>query len=97
MPRESQPSQPESNPPETDKGKRTSHDEAGTSDGFSLVRARNRNRGQKRSFKERQEDNTFNRFEVLDELSQQEVNPGLVNLDQGMMGLTQEILFLIPL
>ena len=55
-----------------------------------MVRARNRNRGQKRSFKERQEDNTFNRFEILDDLSQQEVNPSLVNLDQGMVGLTQE-------
>ena len=58
-----------SNPPETDKGKGVSPSEASASDGFLLVRAQNQNRGQKRSFKERQDD-TFNRFEVLDDLSQ---------------------------
>ena len=78
-----------SKPPETNKGKNISPDETGVSDGFVPVRARNRNRGQKRSFKERQDD-TFNRFEVLDELNQQEVNPGLINLDHGLMDLAQE-------
>lgn len=38
-------------------------------DGFSPVRDCNRNRGQKRTFKERQDEDTFNRFEVLDDLS----------------------------
>lgn len=57
-----------SNPPEIDKGKSISPNEVGASDGFVLVRAQNRNRGQKRPFKERRDD-TFNRFEVLDELS----------------------------
>ena len=55
--------------PEIDKGKNISPDETGASNGYVLVRAQNQNRGQKRSFKERQDD-TFNRFEVLDELSQ---------------------------
>ena len=86
---ESLPSQPMSKPPEIDKEKNITPDEIGASDGFVPVRARNRNRGQKRSFKERQDD-TFNRFEVLDELNQQEVNPGLINLDHGLMDLLQE-------
>ena len=58
-----------SKPLEADKGKSAGPDEVGASEGFVPVRARNRNRDLKRSFKERQED-TFNRFEVLDELSQ---------------------------
>ncbi|XP_059068347.1 uncharacterized protein LOC131858890 [Cryptomeria japonica] len=88
QPRESHSSQPEVKPPKVDKGKRNASVEARASDGFVLVRARNRNRGLKRSFKERQED-TFNKFEVLDELSQQEVNLGLINLDQGLVDLAQ--------
>ena len=75
--------------PEIDKGKNISLEETGASDGFVPVRARNRNRGQKRFFKERQDD-TFNRFEVLDELNQQEVNPGLINLEHGLMDLVHE-------
>ena len=69
MPRESQPSHLVSNPLETDKGKPISHDEVGNFNGFSPVRAHNRNNHPKRSFKERQEDNTFNRFEIFYELS----------------------------
>ena len=78
-----------SKPLETDKGKSVGPDEVGASDGFVLVKDWNRNRGLKRSFKERQDD-TFNKFEVLDELSQQEVNPGLINLDHGRADLAQD-------
>ena len=88
-PQESLQSQLVSKPPKIDKGKNISFDEIGASDGFAPVRARNQNRGQKRSFKERKDD-TFNRFEVLDELCQQEVNLSLINLDNGFTDLVQE-------
>lgn len=39
--------------------------------------------------KERQDEDTLNRFEVLEDLSQHEVNPGLVDLDQGVLGSNQ--------
>ena len=88
--REAQPSQPVSNLPAADKGKGISSDEAGASDGFVQVKSRNQNRGRKRPFNVKHDDGTFNRFEVLDELSQQEVNPGLINLDQRLADIIQE-------
>lgn len=42
--------------------------EAGGTDGFVLVKTKNRNRGQKRPLQERQEEDTFNIFEALDDL-----------------------------
>lgn len=38
-------------------------------DGFVLVKTKNRNRGQKRSLQESQEEDIFNKFEALDDLS----------------------------
>ena len=76
-----------SNLPATNKGKGISSEEAGAFDGFVQVKSRNQNRGRKRSFNVKHDDGTFNKFEVLDELSQQEVNPGLINLDQGLADL----------
>ena len=88
--REAQPSQPVSNLPVADKGKGISLEEGGASDGFVQIKSRNQNSGRKRPFNDKHDDGTFNRFEVLDELSQQEVNPGLINLDQGLADLAQE-------
>ena len=68
--REAQPSQPVSNLPVADKGKGISSDEVGASDGFVQVKSHNQNRGRKRPFNVKHDDGTFNRFEVLDELSQ---------------------------
>ena len=79
-----------SNPPVIDKGKSITPEEVRTSDGFVPVKSGNQNRGQKRPFIEKQDDGTFNRFGVLDELSKQEVNPGLINLDHGLVDLAQE-------
>ena len=76
-----QPSQPSRNPPRTDNGKEPIPGDGNGDDGYVPVKARNRNRGQKRTLRERQDDETFNRFEVLDDLSQEEVNLGLLNLD----------------
>ncbi|XP_059076672.1 uncharacterized protein LOC131875950 [Cryptomeria japonica] len=75
------------NSPGVDKGKGSIPGDEMAEDGFIPVKARNRNRGQKRTLGERQDDVSFNRFEVLDDLNQQEVNPGLMDLDQGALGL----------
>ncbi|XP_059066210.1 uncharacterized protein LOC131857552 [Cryptomeria japonica] len=85
-----QPSQPSREPPKADKGKGNGPTAGVDNDGFVPVKAQNKNRGQKRPFSERQEEVTFNRFEVLDDLCHQEVNPGLVNLEQGIEGFVQE-------
>ena len=45
---------------------------------------------------ERQEEDTFNRFEILDELGQQEVNPGLINVDQHAGDSSLEIISSTP-
>ena len=68
------------NLPKIDKGKSISQDEVGASNGFAPIKVQNWNRGQKRPFNEKHNDGAFNRFEVLDELSQQEENLGLINL-----------------
>lgn len=85
-PMESQSAQPPHNPSTADKGKGLAFGEVVGAYGFVQVKARSRNRGQKRPLKESQEEDTFNRFEVLDDLSQQEVNPGLVSLEQEVVG-----------
>ncbi|XP_059076969.1 uncharacterized protein LOC131876167 [Cryptomeria japonica] len=87
---EPQPSQRSREPPKADKGKGNGPTAGVDNDGFVPVKAQNKNRGQKRPFSERQDEGTFNRFEVLDDLSHQEVNPGLVNLEQGIEGFDQE-------
>ena len=79
---EQQPSPPSRNIPSVDKGKKPIASEGKDAKGFVQVKARNWNKGQKRTLMERQEEDTFNRFEILDELGQQEVNPGLINVDQ---------------
>lgn len=79
---EQQPPPAPCNTPGIDKGKKPAAGEGKDAEGFVQVKARNRNRGQKRTLMERQDDDTFNRFEVLDELGQQEVNPGLINAEQ---------------
>ena len=45
---------------------------------------------------ERQNEDTFNRFEVLDELDQQEVNLGLINAEQLVADSGLEICSTIP-
>lgn len=75
-----------------DKGKATISDEVVGADGFVLVKTKNMNRGQKRSLQERQEEDTFNKFEVVDDLSQHEVNIRLIPLDQDASGVVLESL-----
>lgn len=69
-----------------DKGKEPISGDGTGEDGFVPVKARNMNQRQKQTFRERQEDDTFNKFEVLDDLNHQEVNLGLMHLDQGNLG-----------
>ncbi|XP_057817558.2 uncharacterized protein LOC131030678 [Cryptomeria japonica] len=79
---EQQFSPPSRDIPSADKGKKPVVGEGKDAEGFVQVKARNRNRGQKRTLRERQEEDTFNRFEILDELGQPEVNPGLIIEDE---------------
>ncbi|XP_057819851.1 classical arabinogalactan protein 9-like [Cryptomeria japonica] len=80
-PSEPQPSVQPQNPLGFDKGKAPSSEVVAGADGFVPVKDRNRNMGQKRTLKERLEEDTFNRFEALDDLIQQEVNSGLMSLE----------------
>ena len=43
-----------------------------------------------------QEEDTFNRFEILDELGQQEVILGLINVDQHVGDSRLEIIYSTP-
>lgn len=61
-----------------------------------LIKTKNRNLGQKRSLQESQEEDTFSRFEALDDLSQQEVNPGMIPLDHSAVGLVPDSVNLDP-
>ena len=79
---EQQPPPPPRNTPGIDKMKKPISGDGMDVEGFVQVKARNRRRGQKRTLMERQEGDTFNRFEVLDELGQQEVIPGFTSVDQ---------------
>ena len=88
---EQQPPPPPRNSLGADKGKKPNSGEVKDDEGFVQVKARNRNRGQKRTLMERQEEDTFNRFEVLDELGQQEVNPGSISMDHLGAEPEQEI------
>lgn len=52
-----------------DKGKASMSGEVVGADGFVPARTRNKTQGQKRTLQERQEEDTFNKFEALDDLS----------------------------
>ena len=71
---EQQSSPPSRNIPSADKGKKPIASEGKDADGFFQVKTQNWNRGQKPNLMEWQKEDTFNRFEILDELGQQEVN-----------------------
>ena len=45
---------------------------------------------------ERHDEDTFNKFEVLDELGQKEVNPRLINVEQLVVDPVLEISSSIP-
>ena len=93
---EQQPLPPPRNTPGAYKGKKPIAGEGKDAEGFVQVKARNRNRGQKRTLMEWQEEDTFNRFEILDELDQQEVIPGLINVDQHAGDSRLEIISSTP-
>ena len=93
---EQQSSHPSRNIPSADKGKKPIASEGKDADGFIQVKTRNWNRGQKHNLREWQEEDTFNRFEILDELGQQEVNPGLINVDQNVGDSRMEIISSTP-
>ena len=93
---EQQPPPPPRNTPGTDKGKKPVSGERMDGEGFVQVKTRNWNRGQKRNLMERQEEDTFNRFEILEELRQQEVNPRLINVDRHAGDSSLEIISSTP-
>ena len=93
---EQQSSPPSRNIPSADKGKKPIATEGKDVDGFVQVKTQNWNRGQKRNLMERQEEDTFSRFEILDVLGQQEVNPGLINVDQHAGDSSLEIISSTP-
>lgn len=87
---ESQSTKPPRNPPKVEKGKTPILGDVSITEGFILVKDHNTNCGKKSNFKEWQDGDTFNRFDVLDDLSQQEVNMGMMALDQGVLEMVQE-------
>ena len=93
---EQQSSPPSRNIPGVDKGKKPIASEGKDVDGFVQVKTQNWNRGQKRNLMERQEEDTFNKFEILDVLGQQEVNHGLINVDQHAGDSSLEIISSTP-
>ena len=82
---------PPRNAPGADRGKKLASGEDMDAEGFVQAKARNRNRGHKRTLMERQVEDTFNRFEVLDELGQQQVNPRFISVDQFVVESDLEI------
>ena len=93
---EQQSSPPSRNIPGANKGKKPIASEGKDANGFVQVKTRNWNRGQKRNLMERQEEDTFNRFEILDVLGQQEVNPRLINVDRHAGDSSLEIISSTP-
>jgi hypothetical protein len=93
---EQQSSPPSRTIPSADKGKKPIASEGKDADGFVQVKTRNWNRGHKRNLMQRQVEDTFNRFEILEELGQQEVNPGVINVDQHVGDSSLEIISSIP-
>ena len=62
-------------PPGKDKGKANSSMGPVDSEGFTQVKSRNKGKGKKRAGRDRQTDDTFNRFETLGDLAQEEGIP----------------------
>ena len=96
-PMDQQPTSPSRIIPGVDKGKKPISGGGKDAEGFVQVKARTRNRGQKRTLVERQEEDTFNRFEVLDELGQHEGITGLTSMDHIGVESDLEIGSTIPL
>ncbi|XP_059076363.1 uncharacterized protein LOC131875739 [Cryptomeria japonica] len=71
-------------PPRGDKGKAPMSNEPMDNEGFILVKPRNKGKGKKRSWLDRQNEDTFNKFEVLDNLTQEEGIP--VEISSGDKG-----------
>ena len=93
---EQQPPPPSRNTSGIDKGKKPASGEGKDAEGFLQVKAQNHNRGQKRTLMERQNEDTFNKFEVLDELGHQEVNPGFINAEPLVAKSGLEMHSIIP-
>lgn len=74
-----------SGPPRGDKGKAPMSNEPVDNEGFIMVKSHNKGKGRKRSWLDRQNEGNFNRFEVLDDLTQEEGI--LVELCSGAKGL----------
>ncbi|XP_057862719.1 uncharacterized protein LOC131071037 [Cryptomeria japonica] len=72
-------------PPRGDKGKAPMSNESMDNEGFIPAKPRNKGKGKKRSWLDRQNEDTFNKFEVLDNLTQEEGIP--VEISSGDKGL----------
>ncbi|XP_057871389.2 uncharacterized protein LOC131077832 [Cryptomeria japonica] len=75
---------PASEPPRLNKGKAPVSDEPVDKEGFTLVKSRNKGKGKKRPWMDRQNEDTFNRFEVLDSVVQEDGIP--TELSSGVKG-----------
>ena len=77
--------------PKVDKGKAPiAEGPSGDKEGFIPVKPRNKGKGQKRTGMDRQRDDTFNRFNVLESLVQEEglpveISPGDVSLQEPLL------------
>ena len=87
---------PSSNILGANKGKKPIASEGKDAEGFVQVKSWNWNRGQKCTLMEWQEEDSFNRFEILDEWGQQEVILGLINVDQHVGDSRLEIISSTP-
>ncbi|XP_059068311.1 uncharacterized protein LOC131040439 [Cryptomeria japonica] len=73
-----------SEPPRLNKGKALVFDGPVDKEGFTLVKSRNKGDGKKRPWMDRQNDDTFNKFEVLDSVVQEDGIP--TELSSGVKG-----------
>ena len=77
--------------PKVDKGKAPiAEGPSGDKEGFILVKPRNKGKGQKRTGMDRQRDDTFNRFNILESLVQEkgipvEISPGDASLQEPLL------------
>ena len=72
--------------PKVDKGKTPiAEGRSEDKEGFILVKPLNRGKGQKRTWMDRQNDDTFNRFNVLDNLVQEEGIPVEISLGDASL------------
>ncbi|XP_059070653.1 uncharacterized protein LOC131860283 [Cryptomeria japonica] len=81
---------PSNSNPKVDKGKALMPDGPVDKEGSNPVKSHNKGRGQKRSWTDRQNDGVFNKFEVLDDLVQEEGIPVELSFGAKSLGVILE-------